>query len=301
MPRLRPSAFAVLIWLVASSGASPAYAYCRSRTIGPPDGVTCSEMGEVHFYDRGEIPMLLHERGARDLSEDEVRGALRRSIATWMSVDCEGFAHDFEMRLEDVSTAENCARFPGNTADLRPGCAPQPRDDDNVNTIVFAQDWTTRGHEPAAFAVTTVWSVTSTGRVLGADIEMNEQFMEWAICPDAGCTDMRADLENVATHELGHVLGLGHSAIPAATMRFRSRAGETIRRDLASDDVAGFCEVAEDLRARQGGGCGRCALPAPRRPRAAPRGCRGAPGCRRRWNAGGRIATGSARSGSSAR
>src|SRR5690606_24022962 len=83
-----------------------------------------------------------------------------------------------------------------------------------------------------------------TGEILDVDMEINERQGPFAICPPEGCPGMeRVDLENVVTHELGHYFGLAHSADPDATMYAFSVAGETIKRDLADDDIAGICEI----------------------------------------------------------
>lgn len=165
-----------------------------------------------------------------DLSADEVAGVLARSIATWEAVECSGqpLGIDIEI-LEEESTC----------------MAPLYRDDGgNVNAVTFVQDWGDRQYDPAAFAVTTVWHRRSTGEILDVDMEINERRGPYGICPPEGCLDMRTvDLENVVTHEMGHYLGLAHSTEPDATMYASALAGETIKRDLSADDMAGICTV----------------------------------------------------------
>lgn len=61
------------------------------------------------------------------------------------------------------------------------------------------------------------------------------------------------DLQTVATHEIGHLLGLGHSSVPQAVM-YASYGG--LRRTLHADDVAGIRRLYPALCSRavgQGG------------------------------------------------
>ncbi len=48
------------------------------------------------------------------------------------------------------------------------------------------------------------------------------------------------DVQNVMTHEFGHMLGLGHSEFTEATMYESSSMGEIKKRDLHQDDLNGF-------------------------------------------------------------
>lgn len=78
------------------------------------------------------------------------------------------------------------------------------------------------------------------------------------------------DLQNTVTHEVGHFLGLahpcGHPGLPACTqsapegeepylartMSPTTNVGETLKRSLSDDDVAGVCAIYPP----SGGGCG---------------------------------------------
>ncbi len=51
------------------------------------------------------------------------------------------------------------------------------------------------------------------------------------------------DLDSLLTHEAGHLLGLGHTRDPAATMYPGYELGSVELRTLAADDVAGVCSI----------------------------------------------------------
>ncbi|WCJ20891.1 Metalloendoproteinase 3-MMP [Euphorbia peplus] len=57
----------------------------------------------------------------------------------------------------------------------------------------------------------------------------------WSTNPD----DTQMDLQSVVLHELGHVLGLGHSRDPEAIM-YSGIAPGTIKRELTQDDIDGI-------------------------------------------------------------
>ena len=75
---------------------------------------------------------------------------------------------------------------------------------------------------------------TNNGRLLDADIVFNGESYAWAVGGSS------FDIENSATHEIGHLCGLGHSTDREATMYGKTYASETKKRSLESDDVAGL-------------------------------------------------------------
>jgi hypothetical protein len=65
-------------------------------------------------------------------------------------------------------------------------------------------------------------------------VRFNDDY-EWDRTPDSG----QFDVESVALHEIGHILGLGHSMVPTAVM-FPALAKGAHRRHLTPDDIAGL-------------------------------------------------------------
>ena len=108
-------------------------------------------------------------------------------------------------------------------------------------------------------ALTTVSYVASTGEIVDADMELNAwggsgpsppgyyfTCVDGTVCdprfpPQTGCVS--TDVQDVVTHEAGHVLGLAHSPDPTATMFASAPLSEISKRTLAPDDVSGICSI----------------------------------------------------------
>jgi hypothetical protein len=217
-----------------------AHAYCRTTTIDlTPQDVAqrvCPAGLPVYWED-----LTIHygfdpSRPSKDLSDEDVREVFAEAFAVWRAAECTDGSPGFEF-----------------VQDAEPYDEPDPYHElgaDNVNVVTFrpAAEWTPAiDYPPEAFALTTAWMDEITGRMLGADMEINEARGPWRRCPITGCPPGVTDLANVVTHEAGHVVGLGESYESDATMFHSSAQGDLDNRDLAADDIAGLCEAYSPL------------------------------------------------------
>ena len=109
---------------------------------------------------------------------------------------------------------------------------------DGVNEVYFA-DVSSNG----AIAVTIVWGIfrgPASGRQL---VEWDQVYddvdFDWSASGEAG----KMDFENIATHELGHSVGMDdlyNSACADQTMYGYADFGETKKQDLAQGDITGI-------------------------------------------------------------
>jgi predicted Zn-dependent protease len=105
---------------------------------------------------------------------------------------------------------------------------------DNRNSIVFG-DYPTNN----VIAVTSVWYSKRTKAIVEFDMLFNTKYV-WG---DAVVNPSVMDLQNIATHEFGHSVGLSDlytSSCTAVTMYGYSNYGETQKRTLEQPDVTGL-------------------------------------------------------------
>ncbi len=105
-------------------------------------------------------------------------------------------------------------------------------------------------HAPGAIAITTTSYNPETGRILDSDIEFNTPNFVFSTVDAPPCVSpvfntscVATDIENTTTHELGHVLGLGHINIATSTMSPRAAPGELAKRDLDPGSAQFICDV----------------------------------------------------------
>ncbi|MEK6833472.1 MAG: matrixin family metalloprotease [Nanoarchaeota archaeon] len=105
---------------------------------------------------------------------------------------------------------------------------------DYQNTIDFG-DYPNNG----VIAVTSVWYTRVGKQIVEFDMRFNTRF-NWG---DATTNSLLMDLQNIATHELGHAVGLADiysTTCLAVTMYGYSTEGDTSKRTLETPDITGL-------------------------------------------------------------
>ncbi len=91
----------------------------------------------------------------------------------------------------------------------------------------------------ASTTIASTWTWSSGGVASESDAAYNTDFA-WSSSGQSG----RMDLQNIATHELGHTVGMGHSSTASnnscLTMYPSGSLGETQKRTLGDGDINGI-------------------------------------------------------------
>jgi len=158
--------------------------------------------------------------------------------AAFVAEAISGGAEEWDWFTETTELFNQCEIDPAGTA---------YKDQNYVNGISFGNYYSDSG----IIAACTVWYNPATKTIVEFDIIFETDYT-WG---DAGETDEDnlgdtnvMDLQNIATHELGHALGLAdvYEGCPEVTMYGYSMEGETKKRTLAEPDIIGILELYPD-------------------------------------------------------
>ena len=222
----------LLTLALASAAIVPARAYLKLGTVinGRTETARWGTQPIRYFINDDEVP---------GVSADEFKAAVAQGLSAWQAVPSAA------VRFE----------FAGFTS-------ASPLDADGMSTMGFHA----RADLDRTLAATEFLVDTTTGEILESDVFFNAAF-PWSTAP--GGAPNRFDVQSIATHEGGHFVGLGHSALGETEMSAGSRrliaagavmfpiafsGGDISGRTLRPDDVAGLSDIYPATTFRNGTG-----------------------------------------------
>ena len=207
-------------------------------------GVRSGDSTATLHWDDMPVRYFVSNRPGGGVTGSQLEQAVTRAFNTW----------------DAIPTADVSVQFAGLTgAGLFLG--------DGVSTIGFVD----RADQGRVLGATSFLFDNLTGEIIEADIFLNSTF-SWSVSA-SGDPD-RFDVESIALHEIGHLLGLGHSALGETELSAGGRrvlaaeavmfpvafsAGSTVGRTLRNDDTAGISDTYPntEFRATRGSVSGR--------------------------------------------
>lgn len=184
----------------------------------------------LRWFARDEpLPFKLGAVPPEEMPIEVVTAVVEIAWSTWRGAGCEGVASAVYRGATDA------------TEPTRPKSLSDPPD----NLVLFARTagaWSDLGRGTSEIAVTFVSNNERTGEIVDADIVVNDARWRFVVGGGAAVAEGEVDFASAMTHEVGHALGLLHSADPTATM-FASYTGvePAGARTLADDDREGLC------------------------------------------------------------
>lgn len=182
-------------------------------------------------WNRAPVRYFVTDRGIEGIGRAQLQEAVARAFETWQRVPSAGISFEF-------------AGF----------VSAPPFDEDSLTTVGFLD----RPDLERVLGATAFTIDTVTGEIVEADIFFNAAF-PWSVA--VGGEVNRFDLESIALHEIGHLLGLGHSALGETELVAGGRRvigaeavmfpvayarGSVVGRTLRADDIAGASDLYPD-------------------------------------------------------
>lgn len=198
--------------LMLPVGASSASAYEFISNCAP-------NQGAVWIPSRMPVQYYINQNGTADMPFSQMQQIITDSFAAW-SDPCESaFASQYVGTTGDTAYTTN-------------------------KEVVFSwaetqNEWPPQLGDPFDGTIAVTLSSVGGCRIYSAPIIFNGIAHTYTDqCNLNGCANGWTDLQSIATHEIGHLLGLTHTPVQSATMYYAYTGGNNAA-SLASDDLAG--------------------------------------------------------------
>jgi hypothetical protein len=234
----------LLALALCASGLADAQPY--RRTVAGMSGQTTLCV----TWNRRDFTYRVDAAGSARTPGDTEFAAIDASFASWQSVSngCSDFRFIRGERLPDAGVgrgteADNVLVF------REVSCVDVvPLSDPCLAVGSCGNKHRCWDHNSGTIGLTTVTYSTRTGVAVDADIEFNAaDFLFTAVASPPCQAGMEAptcvayDIQNTATHEIGHAVGFDHVDEVTSTMAPTAPLGETSKRVIDEGTALGFC------------------------------------------------------------
>lgn len=278
-----PGILAALAALGVTGAPLAASAYLRTAVSQTPNSASTCEGGLVNLYwtARNHQWWLFQKPSSPStiagLDWNTLATTMQAASRAWEGTQCSDTAFQYMGATSQYaigydpnsSSNQNIEVFRENACS---NTSIVPANDPCLSNDTCGDTYNCWQHVDDIIALTTMTFDTGTGEVFDADTEFNaalnpatnQPYYHFTDLPGLACgtpategcvpacanpTDptetgcVATDVQNTATHEFGHFIGLAHPPDMAATMYAYAPPGQTSKRVLNQDDINGLCDI----------------------------------------------------------